>query len=72
MDIEYELYKMDKRIVKVLKRLQEQRVDISETSNYFKGYISDICIVNINRDLDKLECDISHLEEIRHEEEWRK
>lgn len=69
MDVEYELYKINERISKALKRIEAQRVDLSETSDYFKDYISEICIVSINRDLDRLEYDISHLEVKRSEDE---
>ena len=69
MDIEVELYKISERIKDAYKRIEEQRIDLDYTSDYFKNYISEICIPTLNNNIDYLENSLLHLERKRSEDD---
>ena len=69
MDIEVELYKISERIKDIYKRIEEQRIDLDCTSDYFKNYIYEVCIPTLNNNIDYLENSLLHLERKRSEDD---
>ena len=48
MDIEVELYKISERIKDIYKRIEEQRIDLDCTSDYFKNSLNIFLLKLIN------------------------
>ena len=69
MDIQAELYIISEKLTQLRQAIEEQRVELDYTSNYFKEYVKEICIPTINKNLDYLENSILHLERKRCEDD---
>ena len=69
MDIQAELYIISEKLKQLRQTIEEQRVELDCTSDYFKEYVSEICVPTINKNLDYLENSILHLERKRSEDE---
>ena len=69
MDIQTELYIISEKLKQLRQTIEEQRVGLDCTSNYFKEYVSEICVPTINKNLDYLENSILHLERKRSEDD---
>ena len=69
MDIQAELYIISEKLKQLRQTIEEQRVELDCTSDYFKEYVSEICVPTINKNLDYLENSILHLERKRSEDD---
>ncbi|MEO2600886.1 hypothetical protein [Clostridium butyricum] len=62
MEIDIKLYEISQRLDQLSSRFESQRGEIDELGNYLKEYLNEICIPNINKNLDYLEDSILHME----------
>lgn len=62
MDLETELFKIQKQIEALRSRLEQQRVEFNYTTKYFKQYVKEITIPKLKNNLDYLSSTISDLE----------